>query len=314
VTSTLPTVTASGPTPAARTSGRPRLLRAELLKARTTNTWWIFGLCALAAVGVALVFNCWLASTEVDAIRNPRNPDEGVPPGLLGPSTDLAGVLARNAANVYTSGQYFGLMLVMLFGALLITNEYYHQTATSTFLATPQRTRVILAKLAAAAVVAVGGWAVTTVASVGVGSAFFGAILSESTSLGVWAVQRSILMNLLAYVVWAILGIGLGALLRNQLAATITGAALYLLGSQAVQIVFVLLYLYIEHPLVIQSMVLAPSVASQVMISAEPTTLWVTNDGPILSPQWWVGLIILLAYGAVAGVVGTLIIRRRDVA
>src|SRR5690606_15406374 len=127
-----------------------RLLRAELLKARTTSIWWIFGLCALVAVGVALVFNCWLANVEIDGARNPQDPNAEIPAGLLGPSTDLAGVVARNAANIYTSGQFFGLMLIMLFGALLITNEYYHQTATSTFLATPQRTRVVVAKLAAA--------------------------------------------------------------------------------------------------------------------------------------------------------------------
>jgi len=314
VTSTLPTVTASGPTSPGRTSVRPRLVRAELLKARTTNMWWIFGLCALVGVGLALLANCWLASTDINSARNPQ---EGVsiPPGVLGPSTDVAGVVARNAANIYTSGQFVGLLLIMLFGTLLITNEYYHQTATSTFLATPQRTRVVVAKLAAAAVVAVVAWAVITVVSVGVGSAFLAGIMSESTSLGVWAVQRSILMNLLAYVVWAILGIGLGALLRNQLAATIVGAALYFIGSQAVQLVFLVLYLLIKEPLVMQAMVLAPSIASQVMVSAEPPTFWFTEDGQIITgPQWWVGLIILLAYGVGAGVVGTLLIRRRDVA
>ncbi|MBX6750373.1 MAG: ABC transporter permease subunit [Micromonosporaceae bacterium] len=313
MTSTLPTVTASSATPAGLTSGRPRLLRAELLKARTTNIWWIFGLLALAAVAASLVVNCWLASVDIENVQNP-DPNAEIPSELLGPSTDLAGVVARNAANIYTSGQFFGLMLIMLFGALLITNEYFHQTATTTFLATPQRTRVILAKLGAAAVVAVVGWAVITVVSVAVGSVFLSRFLSVSTALDVWAVQRSILMNLLAYVVWAVLGIGLGALLRNQLAATLTGAGLYFLGSQAVQLVFVVIYIVIEHPLVIKSMVLAPSVASQVMISAEPTTFWLTQDGPIMGPQWWVGLIVLLAYGVVAGVVGTLLIRRRDIA
>lgn len=313
MTSTLPTVTASSAEPAGHTSGRPRLLRAELLKARTTNLWWIFGLLAVLAVAAALAVNCWLASIDIDNARNP-DPNAEIPAELLGPSTDVAGVVARNAANIYTSGQYFGLLLIMLFGALLITNEYFHQTATSTFLATPRRTRVVLAKLGAAAVVAVAGWAVVTVVSVAVGAFFLSGVLGESTALGVWAVQRSILMNLLAYVVWAILGIGLGALLRNQLAATLTGAGLYFLGSQAVQLVFVAIYLVIEHPLVIKAMVLAPSVASQVMISAEPAAFWFDEDGPILGPQWWVGLIVLLAYGLVAGVVGTLLIRRRDIA
>ena len=314
MTSTLPTVTASSATPAGLTSGRPRLLRAELLKARTTNIWWIFGLLALAAVAASLVVNCWLASVDIGIARDPENPPIPLSPDAFGPSTDLAGVVARNAANIYTSGQYLGLLLVMLFGALLVTNEYYHQTATATFLATPQRTRVVVAKLAATAVIAVVAWAVTTVVSVGVGSAFLAGIMSESPSLGLWVVQRSILMNLLAYVVWGMLGIGLGALLRNQLAATITGATVYLIGDPIIQSAFLILHLLIDHPLVIQAMVLAPSVASQVMIATEPRTLLPDPDNPILSPQWWVGLLILLAYGVVAGVVGTLLIRRRDVA
>jgi ABC-2 type transport system permease protein len=294
-------------------AGPPRLLRAELLKVRTTNLWWIFGLCALAAVGLALVVNSWLANLEIDAIRNPSPNSEAPPPGLLGPSTDLDGVLARNAANIYTSGQYFGLLLVMLLGALMITNEYYHQTATSTYLATPRRIRVVFAKLSAATSVAVAGWAVLTVVSVGIGAAFLAGVLGESTGLGSWDVQRAILMNLLAFVVWAILGIGLGALLRNQLAATLVGAGVYLIGSQAVQLAFIALYQVIDHPLVIQSMVLAPSIASQVMVSAEPSTFWFDENGPIHSPQWWVGLIVLVAYGVVAGVVGSLILRRRDI-
>lgn len=297
-------------------AGRPRLLRAELLKARTTNMWWIFGLCALAAVLLALVLNNWLAYLEIDGIRNPPANQNGdaPPPGLLGPSTDLAGVVARNAANVYTSGQFFGLMLIMIFAALLITNEYYHQTATSTFLATPQRTRVVVAKLAAATTVAIAVWAVLTGLNVAVGATYLAGILGESTALDDWDVQRAILMNLLAFVVWAVLGVGLGALLRNQIAATITGAAVYLVGTQAVQLAFIVLYQWLKDPLVIKAMVLAPSIASQVMVTAEPTTFWFDENGPILSPPWWVGLIVLATYGVVAGVVGSLIIRRRDVA
>ena len=51
------------------------------------------------------------------------------------------------AANIYTSGQFFGVLFVSLLGILLITNEYYHQTATTTFLTTPHRSRVVAAKL-----------------------------------------------------------------------------------------------------------------------------------------------------------------------
>ena len=45
------------------------------------------------------------------------------------------------AANLYTSGQFFGVLIVMLLGAILVTNEFFHLTATTTFLVTPRRER-----------------------------------------------------------------------------------------------------------------------------------------------------------------------------
>jgi hypothetical protein len=52
--------------------------------------------------------------------------------------------------------------------------------------------------------------------------------------------------------------------------------------------------------------VIVPAVASTVMIS--PTK---TFDQ---SPPGWVGALVLVGYGIVAGAVGTWILRRRDVA
>ena len=49
---------------------------------------------------------------------------------------------------------------------------------------------------------------------------------------------RSVLMNLLAYVIWAVLGVGLGVLIRSQLGATLTGAAFYLLSFPVAAVVF----------------------------------------------------------------------------
>jgi len=45
----------------------------------------------------------------------------------------------------------------------------------------------------------------------------------------VWAV----LLNLAAYTVWAVFGIGFGALVRNQLGATVSATVLYLVGAAA---------------------------------------------------------------------------------
>jgi hypothetical protein len=57
---------------------------------------------------------------------------------------------------------------------------------------------------------------------------------------------------------------------------------------------------------ILTAQVIVPSVASAVMIS--PTK---TFDQ---SPAQWVGAVVLVAYGIVAGLVGTAILRRRDIA
>jgi len=131
-----------------------------------------------------------------------------------------------------------------------------------------------------------------------------------SVPLDQWPVTRSIVFNLLAYVIWAILGIGLGVLIRSQLGATITGTVAYLLGLPVAGLFFFLINKYvIKEDWVYNGLLAVPSVASQVMVSSDRVPL-----GPdLLGPPWWVGLLVLLGYGLLAGAVGTLITRRRDI-
>lgn len=306
--------------------GQGRLIRSELLKVRTTNLWWIFGLCALVATGLALTLNGALAHIEISNALNPPTFTEGFPPGE-GPSPEdvarmeadwrasnvLSEILVRGAANIFTSGQYFGLLIVLLLGALLVTSENYHQTATTTFLTAPRRTSVIVSKVATAVIVAGTLWLATTIINLVVGAIFF-SVEGQPNSLDVWDVQRAILMNLPAYVLWALLGLGLGALIRNQIAATLVGAGFYLIGGQVAQLVFIAVYgLWIEEAWVLQSMVMLPAMASTVMISPQPVQIWFTEAGAIYAPPWWVGALVLVAYGILATGLGTLLIRRRDI-
>lgn len=293
-----------------------RLIRAELLKIWTTNSWWIFAICAFAATALAMLINIVQAHLEYDQANNPPDFGEPIPPDQGGPtpeeqdySFNLARVILRNTANVYTSGQYFGLLFVMLLGTLIVTNEYYHQTATATFLTTPRRTSVILAKFGAAMGLAAFFWLVTTIIDIGVGTLFL-LDAGYPMSLDEWPVIRAILFNLPAYAIWAMLGVGLGVLIRSQLGATLTGAGLYLIAGQVAQVAFFLIYQFvIKEDWVIKAMVALPSVASSVMISADRVAL-----GPgVLGPPWWVGALVLIGYGLVAGVIGTLITRKRDI-
>ena len=292
-----------------------KLVKAELLKIRTTNTWWIFLIGALVFTGLAVALWVGVGDSQIDAAAtastDPFVPPEGVSQAELDQMQrqyelehDINRTLVTVAANIYTSGQYFGLLFVMMLGTLLITNEFYHQTATTTFLTTPRRTTVILGKLATAMLAAGFFWVLSTVISIAVGAIFFNA-KGYDVQLGEWPVTRAILLNGLAYALWGVLGVGLGVLLRSQIGAVITGAVVYVIGTFLIQNIVLALYFLLDWKWVLDAMVAWPGVASQVMISPEQPF-----EG---SPEWWVGALVLVGYGVVFGTIGTLITRRRDI-
>lgn len=295
------------------------LIRSELMKIRTTNVWWLFGIGVIFFTGLALLIWIFQADQEIsNALRSaaepftPPPPDANVSPAELDTmrrqfeySHDINRVLRASAANIYTSGQFFGVLFVMLLGAILFTNEFHHQTATATFLTSPRRSSVILSKFATAVIAAAVFWILTTAINVTAGSIFFNA-KGYGSQLDEWPVTRAILMNGLAFGLWGILGVGLGVLIRNQIGAVLTGAIAYVVGTQVVTGVFQLIYLlWIQKEWVIKAAVLWPSVASQVMVSPEQTL--------IPSAQWWVGALVLVGYGLLFGIIGTLFTRRRDI-
>jgi ABC-2 type transport system permease protein len=281
------------------------LVRAELLKVRTTKTWWLVGLGILGATALALAYNCIFAHIYL-------HQGISIPPGTspqqaeeirreLAARRDVAG----QAANIYTSGQYFGLLLTMLLGMLVVTNEYFHQTATTTFLVTPRRTRVIVAKFLATLACGAAFWLLALVPSVITGVIFLRAE-NFAVHLGDWPVWRSVLLNLAAYLIWAVFGVGLGVLIRSQIGAVVTGTVLYLIGTALAQGVFLLIRTFlIKREWVLTAQVIVPSIASQVMTS-------VIKLYPQSPPQW-VGAAVLVGYGLIAGTIGVFITRRRDI-
>jgi len=292
-----------------------RIIRGELQKVRTTNVWWLIALGALLATALAFTLNAVGAHYE---LAKPADP--AVPPGgdadaaAAQHQRDLdrwtgahsAAGLARIAANVYTSGQYFGLMFVMVLGALMITNEFYHHTAAPTFLATPRRSRVVVGKLCAATVMATGFWLVTTVLDLVAGAVFFHSE-GVAASLGRWDVTRSLLLNLAAYALWGVFGVGLGVLLRNQIGAVVTGTVGYVLSLPAALVVLEVVRSYvIRDDWVYNLQVLIPGIASFIMVTPG-------RPDPHTPPQW-VGALVLVGYGVLASAIGALLVRRRDIA
>jgi ABC-2 type transport system permease protein len=267
------------------------LVRSELRKVLTTSTWWLMVLGVIGFTVIALAANMVISHIVLAG--------DGQDAGFEGVGASPVGV----ASNLYTSGQFFGTLFVMLLGALIVTNEFHHQTATPTFLATPRRLRVIRSKLVAAVAFGALFGLVTMLLSVPAGAIFLGTE-GLGAQLGEPAVLGALALNLLAYAVWAIFGVGIGTLLRNQIAAVVVCILLKIVAEQLVGLILTLLAGWLEKDWILDLMYVLPSAASSAMTSAERI------PG---APPWYGGAAILLAYGLAAAGVGAALTRQRDI-
>jgi len=277
------------------------LIRSEFRKIRTTNVWWLFAIGALALLALSFTINA--LNMHYGVLHQPDG--SGVDPNSE-EGAQLAALAAPVALTSYmvTSGQYFGLMFVMLLGIITVTNEYYHQTATTTFLTTPHRTRVIVAKAVAGGFFGVLLWVITTAITIPATAIFLNGE-GITPKFGDPDVIRAILLNGVAYALWALIGIGIGVLIRSQIGATITAMVVYTVGTIAVSIIVTVLKNALHWNWVDNIQWAMPSIASGLMTSGA--------DLPG-QPHYWVGALVLIAWAAVTGVIGTLILRKRDIA
>src|SRR5580692_3403650 len=277
-----------------------RLIRAEFMKIRTTSTGWLFLTGFIVFTAMALTINAL-------GIHQRLYPERG----LVSPAQALAQVaqartpagMAAMAASMMTSGQRIGVMFALLLGVLVVTSEFANQTAAVTFVTVPRRTTVIMAKVAAAACCGALFWLVGTVIAA-VTTPLFLYSQHVSTSLAGWTVARSVLLNLLAFVVWGVFGLGLGAALRSQLASVIAAIAVYV-GSFGALLVFTLLYNLLHQAWLLGGPVIAPAVASEGMVTSGPAF---PN-----APPGWVGGIIMIGYTEALVAAGIALTKRRDV-
>ena len=272
------------------------LVKAELFKIRSTSTWWIFGLVALVLWALTLLIN-WAGSNINQSAESTD--------GLTADQAEqirVANEAVNVASNLYTSGQFFGVLMVMLLAAIVVTNEFFHQTATTTFLVTPRRESVVIAKLISSTLLGVSFWLITTLLNL----LFVPIILNSldvGSQLGEPAIWRAIGLNGLAYALWAILGVGAGVLIRSQIGATIALSTTYVIGYFGATTIFFLLTPRIGDWFG-KLQVLVPPLASQLMVSG--------TELPGNPPRW-VGAVVLVGYAVVAGGLGTWLMKRRDI-
>jgi ABC-2 type transport system permease protein len=174
-----------------------RLVRAEVLKVRTTQVWFWLLLASLAVSVLAAV-----AGLASDDVRKPA---------------DVATIFAN--ANG-------GLAVAFILGVLGMTTEFRHQTFTPAVLATPSRWAIVLAKLVTYALVG-GAYAAIGIALQLAITAPWLASKGIDLELG-GDVGHAMLGLVLVFVLFAVIGVGFGALLHNQ-ALAITLGLIFLL-------------------------------------------------------------------------------------
>lgn len=171
-----------------------RLIRVELLKLRTMRLTW--GLLA-AAAGIAAVFAVLNATRDKEAALNTAS-------GLN--TQVLVGVWA--------------LLLSLIFGVIVSSSEFRHSTATLTYLATPRRNRVLVAKTLAAACGGAAFGLAGGVIATGIGLIFVAA-RGYHLALGAATLSRYLVGYIVAAALLAAIGCAVGSLIRSQVAAII---------------------------------------------------------------------------------------------
>jgi ABC-type transport system involved in multi-copper enzyme maturation permease subunit len=250
------------------------LVRAEWTKLFTTRVWLglTLGACVLAG-GFAALFT-GLAGVE-------QNGQPGLSP-----------VGTAEYEQVIFSIAVQARVLLLILGIIGMTQEYRHRTATPTFLTTPRRGRVVVAKLVAYALAAVPIALLVLAVEVLVVEIYAGA-RGDAPSLDADNLQ-TLGATGLVLVVFAVIGVGVGALLRNQVGA-IVGA---------------LVYLFVVEPIV--GSIGAIQGAYKWLPGGAMNAITSNFQGPeVLEP--WQGVLLLLGYGLLAALLGTVFAVRRDV-
>jgi len=137
--------------------------------------------------------------------------------GFLTKASELSG--HDNQHGLLSTGTA-GALFAALIGVMAITSEFRHGTIRPTFVVTPHRSRVLAAKVIASLLMGTMFGLAAITLSFGIGYAVLairGIPLELETSHVMWLFIGTPLIT----AAWAAIGVGLGAIVRNQVLAVI---------------------------------------------------------------------------------------------
>jgi ABC-2 type transport system permease protein len=245
-----------------------RLIRAEVTKRTTTRL--LYGMAAAMAAFAVLTVVALMTTPDIEG--NPALSADSLPMFVAAPVTLLSGA-------------------ALLLGILGMTGEFRHQTITQTFLVTPDRGRVVAAKLIAYPLAGIA----LTLSILAVTAALATGWLAAkgiTPSLLDARLGRVLLGAVLAAGLCGLVGVGVAALVRNQVAA----------------LVGVLVWVLLIEGL-LMSLLNAPSLGKWLPSAAAAA---LTNPGGAQLSRLAASL-LLAGYALALALAGTRLVVRRDI-
>ena len=176
------------------------LLRSEWLKLWTTRTTWV--MLGIALLGEGLFAGLYVGLAPLDEIGDIDQVATGT--GLL-------------------------LVMLLVLGVLIATTEFRHGTASSTFLVSPRRYPVLLAKLGVALGVGLLAGIIYLAVNAGLALSLFSSRGGElATTSDLVEVYAGVVIS---YALICAFGLGVGAVVRNQVGAIIAAIAFFFVLS-----------------------------------------------------------------------------------
>jgi hypothetical protein len=244
-------------------------LRAELLKQRSIRTGLGLVGAMLALVLLAVMLHALGLSAEDLGRRD-------------------------NQLTVFGRGELLGALFAALLGAVSVTAEFRHGTVRPTFLAAPRRGRVLAAKAWASVAIGAGFGLAACALAAAVGAA---ALRARGIEVRLDGGDYALLLagGSAAAALWAAIGVGIGAIVRNQV-PTLVGICAWLLFVEGLLVGDVASVAEVGR--------FGPGAAAAALTGQDPATL--------VAPA--LGLALLALYAAAAVLAGWLATVRRDVA
>ena len=170
------------------------LVRAELLKVRTTRGWWAYLIVLVGLVGIG-------TAAEVGS----RSVDERSGLDFQLALVDLVGITS---------------LLAIILGITIVTSEFRHGTITPTLLATPGREGMLAGKAVAGVIIAIFFAALAFVV-IGVVAAVWVSIDGGELQLIDADVAERAVKTVVGVILWLLLGVAIGSVVHSQVAALV---------------------------------------------------------------------------------------------